>query len=157
MSVINWGDKELPCQIWCFVVIDFDTNITDDSGNDVSIYHGGIQVEKGCYAVVENATYDERDQEKKKSDLFIPIKKEVIRSNTLPSGWRRKFYLADVESITCPLAVVPNIGAAKRFDYLILKSRTEWVDIFKKWLDDPHENDVIPMTEPLPVCNVFNC
>ena len=156
-ATIDWGDKELPGQIWCFVVIDFDPKITDDAGNEMSIHHGGIEVEKGCYAVVENATYDERDQEKAKSDLFIPIKKEVIRNNRLPSGWKRKFYLADVESITCPLAVVPNVGANRRFDYLILKNRTEWMEIFKKWLDDPHENDRIPLTEPLPNCSVFNC
>jgi hypothetical protein len=70
-------------------------------------------------------------------------------------GWGRKFYLADVESILSPLAVVPNIGARK-FDFLILKSRTEWVEIFKRWLDDPHENDKIPLTEPVPEYNVLH-
>jgi len=154
-ATIDWGDEELPCQIWCFVVIDFDPNVRDATGNRVIIYHGGIKVEKGTYAVVESANYDERDQEKVKSDLFIPITKEVIRSNQLPLGWGRKFYLADVESILSPLAVVPNIGARK-FDFLILKSRTEWAEIFKRWLDDPHENDKIPLTEPVPEYNVLH-
>ena len=156
-ATIDWGDKELPGQIWCFVVIDFDPYITDDEGNDVIVYHGGIRVAKGCYAVVESAAYDDRNNEKAKSDLFIPIRKEIIHCRKSPGGWRRKFYLADVESITCPLAVVPNVGVNRRFDYLILKSRSEWVDIFKKWLDDPHENDRIPLTEPIPACSVFNC
>jgi hypothetical protein len=153
---INWGDKELPCQIWCFVVIDFEPEVTDQEGNITTIFHGGIEVEKGTYAVVESANYDERDQEKAKSDIFIPIRKEVVRSNRVASGWKRKFYLADVESITCPLVVVPNVGDHCRFDYLILKSRSEWVEIFKNWIDDPHDNDTIPLSEPLPVRNVFN-
>ncbi|MGL4282563.1 MAG: hypothetical protein ACRCSI_02665, partial [Eubacterium aggregans] len=113
----------LPGHIWCFVVIDFDRK--DAGGNDITFHHGGIEVVKGTYAVIENALYDPRDHKKRKSDLFIPIKKEGLRRRLEneqdglenPGGvvktkdlWQRTFYLADVDAITSPLIVIPNIG-----------------------------------------------
>lgn len=142
--------------MWCFVVIDFDPDVRDDDGNLKNIEHGGIEVKRGTYAVLESATYDERDTEKAKSDLFIPIKKEVGRKGNRNVPWKRKFYLADVEAIVCPLVVVPNVGGTHGYEYLLMRNRSEWTEIFKKWLDDPHENDEIPDTEPVPLHNVLH-
>ena len=155
-ATIDWGDEELPGQMWCFVVIDFDPDVRDDDGNLKNIEHGGIEVKRGTYAVLESATYDERDTEKAKSDLFIPIKKEVGRKGNRNVPWKRKFYLADVEAIVCPLVVVPNVGGTHGYEYLLMRNRSEWTEIFKKWLDDPHENDEIPDTEPVPLHNVLH-
>ena len=157
-ATFNWGNHELPGQIWCFVIIDKLPTILDGAGNVKTIKHGGIDVQKGTYAVIESANFDPRVSEKNKSDLFIPIRKDIIRQ--VRQGqvvWRRKFYLADVESITSPLIVVPNVGARFGLEYLLMKPIPEWVVIFKQWLDDPHESDDIPLTEPIPVHNCLYC
>lgn len=72
------------------------------------------------------------------------------------SSWNRKFYLADVESILDPLVVVPDVGGSQRREYFLMKSRSEWVEIFKQWLDDPHELDRIPLTQPVPDHNILH-
>jgi hypothetical protein len=175
----SWEEGLLPGQIWCFVIIDSDPQ--DEAGNDITIHHGGIEVVSGTYAVIENAKYDPRDSEKKKSDLFIAITKESKRrpqekeqeahenqannvqnqANGDPKNvveteelWERTFYLADVESIASPLLVIPNIGGESGMEYLVMKPRCEWAGLFKRWLDQPHDLDVIPETEPIPS---FNC
>ena len=181
-AIINWGNKKLPGQIWCFVVIDSVTQVRDKkSGKRIRIHHGDIEVKKGTYAVMESATYDTRVEEKKKSDLFIPIKKVFLRTpedkaaearrrdkdkenqaagapknDEAECRWERKFCLANVEAIEDPLVVVPNVGGRLRCEHLILKPRSQWVDIFKKWLDDPDENDRIPLTEPIPEHNILH-
>ena len=168
----SWeGDGLLPGHIWCFVVIDFDPQ--DEAGNDLTIHHGGVEVVRGVYAVIENAKYDPSYNEKKKSDLFIPIIKESRRSpqeeedgevqnqaNGVPKKkvnthdlWDRTFYLVDVESITSPLLVIPNIGGQSGVEYLVMKPRSEWSDIFQAWLEKPSQLDKIPLTEPIPVHN----
>jgi hypothetical protein len=78
-AMFDWGNKKLPGQIWCFVVIDSDTNVFDRSGKRVRIHHGQVEVKKGTYAVIESANYDSRVEEKKKSDLFIPLVLDVIQ------------------------------------------------------------------------------
>ena len=85
-----------------------------------------------------------------RSDIFIPIKKDVEQVANKNRPWRRKFFLADVEAIKQPLAVVPNIGGKSRRDFFVVKQRHEWAHMFKEWLDDPHEHDVIGDDEPVP-------
>ena len=153
-AIFDWGNEQLPGQIWCFVVIDFDPKVKDKKGNDVSVHHGAIKVERGTYAVIENATYDQRESETAISDLFVPILKEVVPNLEEVPGYNRKFYLVDVESIHDTVTIIPNLGGTTGNEYLIVKPRHEWVDMFKKWLDDPHNGDIIPLTEPKPR---FNC
>jgi hypothetical protein len=145
-AYFDWGQEEdLPCQIWCFVIIDFDP--------EVATYHGGVELEKGTYAVVECANYDTREGEKTKSALFVPILKEVARRKSHQHTWKRKFYLANVEAITDTLMVIPNIGGKLQNEYLIMKTENEWIHIFKNWLEAGHDKDTIPLTEPVPVHN----
>ena len=146
-ATFEWENEELPGQIWCFVIIDFEPGRT--------IQHGGIEVKKGTYAVIENATYDPRDSEKKKSDIFVPIIKEVERPTREHPERRRKFYLADVEAITNTLMVIPNIGGPTGKEYFVMKQESEWVSIFKNWIDDEHSKDIIPITEKMPRFNCF--
>jgi hypothetical protein len=56
-----------------------------------------------------------------------------------------KFYLADVDAIVQPLAVLPNIGG-KSNSYWIVKPRNQWAALFGKWLKDSHKNDA--MSDP---------
>jgi hypothetical protein len=144
-ALFDWGGQNntLPGQIWCFVVV---KNLTKAS----RIRHGGIDVVNGTYAVIESAEFVTPSQETDISDIFVPIKKDVIQTRTERRGWRRKFWLCDVESITKPLVVVPNIGSKTGNEFFIVRQRQEWVDEFKKWLDTTSNNDVIGRGEPIP-------
>jgi hypothetical protein len=145
-ALIDWGGitQALPGQIWCFVVVD---SIKD---TDDPIEHDSVPVENRTYAVIECAYPETKASETAKSALFVPINKEVSQSADAFGPWKRKFYLADVEAIVSPLVVVPNMGGSKGLEYLIVHPRSEWVDFFKLWLDDPHEVDVIGASEPVP-------
>jgi hypothetical protein len=73
-ALFDWGENILlPGQIWCFVVID------SIPGGGNPVIHGAVQVENATYAVVECAYPDERRSEKIKSDLFLPMNKEVLQ------------------------------------------------------------------------------
>ena len=76
-ATFNWGNQELPGHIWCFVIIDKLPTIFDGARNVTTIKHGGIDVQRGTYAVIESANFDTRVSEKNKSDLFIPIRKDI--------------------------------------------------------------------------------
>lgn len=154
--MIDWGEESLPGQIWCFVVVNCiptrpggnqDGPLVEDPSG---LFHGDIELQNGVYAVVESSKYETDKHKVGRSDLFLPIRKDVkqVGSDTRP--WKRKFYLADVEAFQKPIVVVPNIGGKSRRDYFIVKQRSEWVEMFKDWLDDPPANDVIGDEEPIP-------
>ena len=54
------------------------------------------------------------------------------------SGFR--FYLADVEAIVCPLAVIPDIGGPANC-YFLVKDRDTWRQDFIRFLEG---SDVVP-------------
>jgi hypothetical protein len=147
-AMIDWGgpNSTLPGQIWCFVIIDTMVETDDD------FRHGGIIVENGHYAVIECADYAQDRRENQKSDIFVPIKKDVAQTADGDRPWRRKFWLADVEAITKPLVVVPDIGGKEGVEFFIVRQRDEWVKEFKAWLDRPDQDDVIGPEEPVPSC-----
>lgn len=147
-AMIDWGgpNSTLPGHIWCFVVID---TMLD---RDVPIRHGGIDVQNGHYAVIECADYTQARNEKRASDIFLPIKKDVAQTATDDRPWRRKFWLANVEAITKPIVVVPNVGGKKGIEFFIVQQRAQWVAEFKDWLDKPDQFDVIGPNEPVPSC-----
>jgi hypothetical protein len=146
-ALFDWGgpSSTLPGQIWCFVVIN---SLID--GENSGIHHGSIELANGHYAVVESADYATTLKQKKLSDIFMSINKEVAQTADGDRPWRRKFHLANVEAITEPLVVVPNIGGKKGTEFFIVSQRAEWVKMFKKWLDAPNGLDVIGEEEPTP-------
>lgn len=155
-ALIDWGDKDeeeetktIPGQIWCFVVV---KGVDNAAGGAPIIFHGGVQVEDGVYAVVESAPTSTNKVARQMSDLFMPIEKEVEVIAFHNQAWKgkRKFYLADVEALHQPIAVIPDIGAESKTSFFVVKQRHEWVGMFKAWLDDPHEDDVIGPEEPVP-------
>lgn len=148
-AMIDWGGgpaSVLPGQIWCFVVVE---NVKEA---DPTFKHGGIDVENGHYAVIECADYSLQSAETRLSDIFVPIKKDVAQTADGDRPWRRRFWLADVEAITKPLVVVPNIGGKEGVEFFIVKQREDWVTEFKAWLDMPDAHDVIGDDEPVPSC-----
>ena len=131
--VINWGqDGKLPNKIWGFVDL---TGLNVNSG----ISYGGLNnLQPGLYAIVESAMVDAEEADK---GIFVPITTEV---GELQDGYVTQllYYLADVEAIVAPAVVVPDIGGNNN-GYFWVKSALQWRESFEKWLDAPHEEDVI--------------
>ena len=74
------------------------------------------------------------------SEIFVPIRKEV--KGALRHGFVHgmKLYLADVEAITEPAIVVPDIGGPAN-GYLLVRNRELWSQMFTEWLEMPNEED----------------
>jgi hypothetical protein len=146
-AMFDWGgpNKTYPGQIWCFVVIDS----LDDQKTFV---HRGVEVENGHYAVIESTDFVRMATGAQASDIFIPIVKEVARTGHENRPWRREFWLANVEAITRPLVVIPDIGGKKGIEFFIVKQREDWVVEFKAWLERDDAEDVIGDEEPEPSC-----
>jgi hypothetical protein len=135
--IVDWGRREgkLPCHINCFV------DLQDLNMEGTRLKHGGIDLKDGVYAVVEASTYDTDEEEIKKSDLFVPLLKDVdgIEDNVVQG---RLFFLADTSAFVKPCCVIPDIGGPPN-RYFLIKPRTEWAGLFIKWLERPHTEDDI--------------
>ena len=149
--MIDWGDDhgEHPAKLWGFV----DLRDLDPSSN---IEFGGVRhLEPGFYAITEHAevqktlTANQRQNKRgskaqlsashgrEGNELFDPVVKEVgkIVDRRVTEA---TFYLVDVDWITGPAIVVPDIGADPHM-YWMLKKRCEWRNIFKSWLYRKYE------------------
>jgi hypothetical protein len=141
-ATFDWGVYgQLPQEIWCFVDLtclpaNFSTNV------------GGSIVQRGVFAVVESAHFDCQPDgsPNSKSEMFIPLIKEVGSVDADGDIAERRFYLADVEAIVSPLCVVPDIGKNK-LRYFQLKPRKEWPNLFTNWLMRPYKEDTEEMME----------
>lgn len=133
---VDWGPGygRLAAHIWCFVVL---KNMP--TGRQ-SISHGGIaRLKDGVYAVVESSALDDTAGEVQRSDLLMPIHKE-IEMDEVGLVTKRTFYLADTEAIVGPCCVVPDIGGASN-RYFVVRPREEWASEFIRWVEDPHNLD----------------
>jgi hypothetical protein len=105
------------------------------------IGHGGLRhLQNGVYAVVESSNLEEDVGEVKRSDLFMPIRKEVGIIDDDGAVLSRVLYLADTDAITRPCCVVPDIGGPPN-RYFVVKPRNEWPREFTYWLEEPHRYD----------------
>jgi len=133
--IVDWDDDgKIPNKIWGFVDLSW---LPEDSG----INYGGLtSLEPGLYAIVESSEYS-KPTKQEVSELFVPFRKEIrgIR-NGFVTGM--KFYLADCEAIIDTAIVIPDIGGQPNA-YFLLRNRTEWGEIFEKWLAKPHTLDEI--------------
>ena len=127
------GHGKLPSEIWCFV------DMSDVKPGTINIEYGGMRLNSaGVYAVVEVAYYSNQEAEIAKSGIFVPFSKETRpRAEQQHGGWKRQFYLVDVEAFTETMVVVPDVGG-KRNAYLHMKSRHLWIEQFEQWVRDPH-------------------
>ena len=134
--LVDWGGRaKQPCQIWGFIDL---SNAPNTTANGFVENVEGIRVERGVYAVVESADYEESAGS---SDLFIPCVKECRSLKADGCIQRRRFYLADVEAFLQPITVIPDIGNENKLRYLQVKGRHEWAATFTKWLEEPHHLD----------------
>ena len=105
-------------------------------------------MQKGVYAVIESGCYlDEMDEGRQQqyattSALFRPFFKEVQMSND-GQMVRRKFYLGDVEAFVEPVTVIPDVGCVDIIKYFAVLPRREWANNFTKWLEEPHNLDIM--------------
>ena len=91
---VDWGAHgRVPCHIWCFVVLE-----NMPTGRN-ALHFGGIPLLDGVFAVVESSEIMVDDAEVTKSDLLMPISKEIeigwcrqiCRQKNLLSGRYRSF------------------------------------------------------------------
>ena len=113
---VDWGEEGvLPNKIWAFVDL---RALPQDS----CLNYGGIDLQPGIFAVVENSVLSTDETELAMSELFVPISKEVggLTQNNVS---HLSFFLADVEAFVKPVAVIPDIGGQPN-SYFALRART---------------------------------
>ena len=104
-----------------------------------ALHFGGIPLSDGVFAVVESSEIMVDDAEVTKSDLLMPISKEIEISADKSVG-KRTFYLADTEAFEGPCCAIPDIGGPPN-KYLVVMPRNEWKDFVIRWVEDPHSLD----------------
>ncbi len=132
---VNWGAGygKLPCHIWCFV------NLVGLQTTRPVLRHATTRLENMVYAVVETTTEETDEDVITKSDIFMPIRKEV---DVGPDGTvtKRHFYLADSDALVDPCCAIPDLGGPVNW-YFVVMPRTKWPEQFIKWVEDPHNLD----------------
>jgi hypothetical protein len=131
---VDWGAGwgRLPCHIWCFVVI-------NEKAGKGRLKYGGITLSAGTYAVVETTELEENEMELGKSDLMMPVCKDIdLDEDGLVA--KRRFYLADTEAFVDPCCTIPDIGGPPN-RYFVVKPRNQWADEFIRWIRDEHHLD----------------
>lgn len=132
---VNWGQGfgKTPCHIWCFVVI------SGAPAGRNRVHYGGIPVADGTYAVVETTALEEDEDEMGRSDLMMPVRKEIqLDGDDNVVG--RSFYLADTEAFCDPCCTVPDLGGPTN-RYFVVKPRNQWSQEFIRWVQDEHNRD----------------
>jgi hypothetical protein len=136
-AVFDWGRDwgKLPCKIWGFV----DLSALED---DIGLSYADCALTKGVYAIVESSVLLDDPDGGLGSDLLRPI--ETTVDGMVRNGFVNKlrFYLADVDAIVEPAVIIPDIGGPRN-RYWWLKSCSEWDKLFVKWLEDPHNLDIM--------------
>jgi hypothetical protein len=139
--MIDWGEGEgmLPCHLLGFVNL---LAMPDNSG----VMHGGSgAIYPGIFASVEVAQKVTEEELEIRSELFVPYAKEV-GGFTGKFVSHNKYYLADVEAIVGPAAVIPDVGSGVN-RYLYIKDRHIWKKDFQKWLEVPSHLDEVFSSE----------
>jgi len=131
--MVNWGEEGiLPNMIWGFVDL-------SDLNTNCRVNYGGIRLTPGIYAVVENAAFVQDEEECEMSELFVPIEKFL--AGTLEDiPLKLQFFLADVEAIVEPIAVVPDLGGPPN-RYFQVKERDAWRNDFINFLEKDFDID----------------
>ena len=75
----------------------------------------------------ETATVEANEDLIVKSDLMIPVCKEVDLDED-GNVTNRTFYLADTEAFENPCCVVPDLGGPSNW-YFVVKPRNQWTDL----------------------------
>ena len=140
-ALVDWGQEGVvPCRIWCFV------KLRDLPKGREKLSYGGIQLEDGVYAVVECSEYSKEVEEVVQSDLFTPLKLELAADIKKGETPMREYYLANVDAFKGPCSVIPDIGGHPS-SYFLVKNRTQWSKEFIVWLNQPHKDDEMVISD----------
>jgi hypothetical protein len=140
-ALVDWGKEGVvPCRIWCFVKL----SLLPKGAAKLS--HGGVQLQDGVYAVVECSAYSKEVEEVVQSDLFTPLKLELAEEIKKGETPMRAFYLANVDAFKGPCSVIPDIGGHPS-SYFLVKNRTQWSKEFIVWLNQPHKDDEMVISD----------
>ena len=125
--MVDWADEgKLPNKIWGFV----DLRGLPERNR---LHYAGIWLKQGVYAVVESSIFVEDEEREGLSKIFVPITK-VVGGMVQNMVSQLKFYLADVEAIVQPIAVIPEIGGQTN-NYFYVKDQETWRKDFMDWLE----------------------
>ena len=98
---------------------------------------------------MESARYEREeeapDREALRSDLFVPLRLDM-ESEDPDNGLRRTFHLASTDAFKEPVAVVPDVGGPPN-RYFLVKSRSKWSNEFCAWLQAPHADDKMEVSD----------
>ena len=126
-ALVDWGEEgQLPNKLYGFVDL---RQLPDGTG----LQYAEILLQPTIYAVVEIGFFIEDEEKKSLSEIFVPITKQVDE-HTGDTVGPMTFYLADVETILKPIAVVPDLGGRTN-DYFLVKEREEWREDFVEFLE----------------------
>jgi hypothetical protein len=140
-ALVDWGrEGVVPCRIWCFV------KLRDLPTARAKLTHGGIELQDGVYAVVECSEYSEEVEEVVQSDIFTPLNLELAGEIEKGETPMREYYLANVDAFKGPCSVIPDIGGHPS-SYFLVKNRTQWSKEFIVWLNQPHKDDEMVITD----------
>jgi hypothetical protein len=103
-------------------------------GSKIKLPDAPCLTEPGTYAVVEAAMPVTDPIEIGRSQFLIPYNKMY---NSL-APLERKYFLVDVESFVAPVCMVPDMGG-RQDGYFRMLPRSEWLELYKKWIRAPHE------------------
>ena len=130
--MIDWGDDGiLPGKIWGFV----DLRQLPHGNN---VHCGGLyRIDPSIFAIVESADLVKDRAEANRSELFVPITKNVgrLRHGRVPE---LEFFLADVRAFDGQVVVVPDVGGPRN-GYFMLRPRCKWREDFTRWLERKYE------------------
>ena len=126
-ALVDWGEEgQLPNKLYGFVDL-------RQLPNGTGLQYAEILLQPTIYAVVEIGFFIEDEEKKSLSEIFVPITKQVDE-HTGDTVGPMTFYLADVETILKPIAVVPDLGGRTN-DYFLVKEREEWREDFVEFLE----------------------
>ena len=131
---VGWG--KLPNKLWGFL------DLRSLPLRNRYQYGGLNGIPPGIYGIVESVTACNSELD---TDLLSFVETEV---ESMTDGFvdGLKFYLADVDAFVEPAIIIPDIGGPNN-RYMHVKGRHLWSNIFEKWLDDPHVEDIVSESE----------
>lgn len=146
--MIRWDEGDFPAKIWGFLDL---SALPVGFNEPLSVGRNDQTFEKGIYAIVETADYEDDPTSGITSDIFSEILLETTKIGVDGMVVDRKYYLADVKNFVRPMVVVPNLGGMPNCKYFEMTPKAEWPQQFADWLEMNHAYDSLemaPTTDP---------
>ena len=120
-AILELGESERPAQLMCFLDL---TNLPEENPSPYN---------SSYYALIRPAAALEDDRS---SEFFSPYTKMI--DNTEDGSVRTRIRFAEVDLITGPVILIPDLDNPNPRAYLRMMRRTEWTNSFEEWLMSEH-------------------